>query len=55
MAQRARQKNYRNHVRQLKENRAKAKYNRAMMLTYANADKLRDAYKDISNNEGETD
>ena len=52
MANRAGTTNYRNHVKQLKENRAKAKYNRAMMLIYANADKLRETQNDISN-EGE--
>ena len=54
MANRAGKANYRNHVKQLKINRAKAKYNRGMMLTNANADKLRETYNDISNKEGET-
>ena len=54
MAQRARDKNSRNHERQLKENRAKAKYNWGMMVVNANADKIRNSYKDILNeDEGE--
>lgn len=51
MAQRARQKNYRNHVKQLKINRAKEKYNWGMMIVNANADKLRAAQN--NKNEGE--
>lgn len=55
MANRAKRANYRNHVKQLKTNRAKEKYNWGMMIVNANADKLRETYKDISNeNEGET-
>ena len=53
MANRAKQANYRNHIKQLKINRAKAKYNRDMMLVNANADKLRVIQNDIFNNEGE--
>ena len=53
MANRARKANVLNHRKQLKTNRAKAKYNRGMMLVNANADKLRETYNDISNNEGE--
>lgn len=53
MANRAKSKNNHNHFKQLKINRAKEKYNRGMMLTYANAEKLRETYKDISNKEGE--
>lgn len=40
MANRAGQKNYRNHVTQLKINRAKEKYNHDMMIINANEDKL---------------
>ena len=40
MANRAGQKNYRNHVTQLKINRAKEKYNNDMMIVNANKDKL---------------
>ena len=53
MANRARQANCRNHRKQLKINRAKAKYNWGMMIVNANADKLRASQNDISNEEGE--
>ena len=49
MANRARQKNYRNHLRQLRENRAKAKYNWGMMIINANAEKIKNGEIDISN------
>lgn len=42
MANRAKQANYRNHVKQLKINRAKDKYNWSMMLINANAKKLKE-------------
>ena len=51
MANRAGQKNYRNHVTQLKINRAKEKYNHNMMIVNANADKIRAASKE--NDKGE--
>lgn len=53
MANRAKRANYRNHVKQLKINRAKDKYNWGMMKINANAEKLRESQNDISNNEGE--
>lgn len=52
MANRARQANYRNHMKQLKINRAKDKYNWGMMIVNANANKLRESANIISN-EGE--
>lgn len=52
MANRARQANYRNHMKQLKINRAKDKYNWGMMIVNANANKLRESTNNISN-EGE--
>lgn len=52
MANRARQANYRNHMKQLKINRAKDKYNWGMMIVNANANKLRESTNIISN-EGE--
>jgi hypothetical protein len=52
MAQRARYHNSKNHERQLKENRAKAKYNWGMMIINANADKIREEFQN-NRNEGE--
>lgn len=41
MANRAKQHNYRNHMKQLKINRAKEKYNWGMMILNANSKKLK--------------
>ena len=51
MANRAKYFNYKNHRKQMKINKAKEKYNRDMMIVNANADKLRETYKNITEGE----
>ncbi len=51
MANRARQKNYRNHLKQMKVNKAKARYNWGMMVINANAKKIRNGEIDIPEGE----
>ena len=64
MGNKAKQKNKHNHLKQLKINRAKEKYNHGMMIINANKDKLdveslmkikkaKEQNKDISKEEGE--